>query len=429
MAKNTESAVPNAAKFMREVIRGSTYTFATAIADLVDNSIGAGASEISIWVDYATLEVAILDNGDGMSDDTHRESMKIAAETRTYKKDDLGKYGTGMKAASLSQAARIVVATRQRGKSSVTVRCLDLEHIEETNDWDQLTLLLKTSDLPARVVKHLKASHGTAVLWQNLDRLGDDTLGDSEKKALELKDQTKLAEEHLSMVFHRFVSGETRSGKQTKIFINGHLIEAWDPFVRSEKTIKVAEIDVPVKGSVVSLTGYVLPTEKEFSSKAAFTAAAGAKRWNDSQGFYVYRNDRLIRSGGWLRMRANEEHVKFARLAIDFDSALDDVFQVNVAKSHIVLPQNIKIRFESTVKLVTSQAQKRYREKHVAVKVTHLPGKSDSSDRGISRRMTATALAGLLEKVAATSSLEDELNILKTCLRKENPDVAKEIGW
>lgn len=429
MGKKTESAIPNAAKFMREVIRGSTYTFATAIADLVDNSIGAGADEVSIWVDYSNLEVILLDNGVGMSDETHKESMKIAAETREYKKDDLGKYGTGMKAASLSQASRVIVATKADAKANITVRCLDLEHIEETNNWDKLTLLLKPGDLPERAVKHLADKTGTAVIWQNLDRLGFEAGEDPEKKVIELKDQTKLAEDHLSMVFHRFIAGSTRSGQLTKITINGHPVKPWDPFVRSEKTVKVAELVVPLKGSQVTLTGYVLPTEKEFSSKAAFVAAAGAKRWNESQGFYVYRNDRLIRSGGWLRMRANEEHVKYARLSIDFDSDLDDIFQVNVAKSHIVLPQNIKIRFEPTVKAVTSQAQKRYREKLVPVRVAHLPGREISSDRGMSRRMTATALAGLLEKVAATASLNDELTVLKESLRRENPEVAKEIGW
>ena len=96
----TESALPNAAKFMREVLRGSTYTFASALADLVDNCIESGATRVDIWVDYANFEVMVMDNGSGMSDSVHRESMKIASETRDYSGEDLGKYGTGMKAAS-----------------------------------------------------------------------------------------------------------------------------------------------------------------------------------------------------------------------------------------------------------------------------------------------------------------------------------------
>lgn len=425
----TEAAVPNAARFMRDVLRGSDYSFSTAIADIVDNSITASAKNIHIWIDYLAYEVLILDDGHGMSDAVHRESMKIAAEAREYSKDDLGKYGTGMKAASLSQATRVVVATRSKGGSNVTVRCLDMDHINRTNDWEKLTLVLEKSDLPDRALKHLERGSGTAIVWQNLDRIFADEGLTRSLATQELKNQTSATERHLAMVFHRFLMGETASKTNVAIYINGNKIDPWDPFARSEHTVEVARESIQINNSKVLLTGYVLPTEKEFSSRAAFQAAAGPKRWNESQGFYVYRNDRLIRWGGWLRMRANEEHNKFARIALDFSSDLDKIFQVNVAKSSVTLPEGVKARLKPTVEEVCSRSNKRYRAKLVPKTVSRLPGPSVDPNTGITRRLTGQALASLLEKVAEEASLSAEFEKLKKALRKENERISNELGW
>lgn len=425
----TESAVPNTARFMREVLRGSEYTFSTAIADIVDNSITAGAKNIQVWIDYLAYEVLILDDGSGMSNDVHRESMKIAAETREYTKEDLGKYGTGMKAASLSQAARLVVATRPKGRKEISVRCLDMDHINKTNDWGKLTLLLEKEDLPKRAKEHLESGNGTAVVWQKIDRIFADEGLTPTMATQELKNQTLASERHLAMVFHRFLAGETTDMRKVSLFINGNAIQPWDPFARTETTIEVASESLKINKSAVRLTGYVLPTEKEFSSKAAFVSAAGPKRWNESQGFYVYRNDRLIRWGGWLRMRANDEHNKFARIALDFNSDLDKVFQVNVAKSSVTLPEGVKALFKTTVEEVCSRANKRYRAKLIPKSVSKLPSPISDPNTGITRRLTGQALASLLAKVAADAQLNDELEKLKTALRQENERITNEIGW
>jgi hypothetical protein len=431
MAKSikTESGLPNAAKFMREVLRGSTYSFPTAIADLVDNSIQALASEIEILVDFEKLEVILLDNGSGMSDSIHSEAMKIASETREYSEADLGKYGTGMKAASLSQAARLIVATREKGSSLISVRCLDMEHINRTNDWSKLTLVLEVDDLPDPAKQFLGQNHGTAVVWQHLDRAFAHETQSVNAVIQELKDQTQLTERHLAMVFHRFLSGEVIGRKKITLRINGNKIEPWDPFVRSEKetTKKIVETKIKVNSSTVVLTGYVLPTEKEFSSRQAFQDAAGPRRWNEGQGFYVYRNNRLIRWGGWLKTRASDEHTKFARISLDFTSELDPIFQVNVAKSSLVLPNAVKAMFADTVAAVTSAAQKRYRLK--IVPTTPLPRKGHPSPPAVTRKLTATALVNFIQVLCVEEDLQDELNLIKEAMKRENPNIASEIGW
>ena len=426
--KKTEDALPNAAKFMREVLRGSDYSFESAIADVVDNSIEASAKNVSIWVDYENLELLVIDDGKGMSDSVHKESMKIASETRSYSTSDLGKYGTGMKAASLSQARRLTVGTRAQGVSKVSVRCLDMDHIEETNDWAKLTLIQGVDSLPERARDFFKSSDGTVVVWQLLDRVFADGRMDNAAASQELKGQTRVAENHLAMVFHRFLAGKTKSKKKVSISINGNKIKAWDPFVLDEKTVKFSEVPVSVNGSTVLFTGYVLPSEKEFSSKQAFAAASGPKKWNDSQGFYVYRNDRLIRWGGWLKTRASDEHTKLARIALDFTSELDAVFQVNVAKSGVTLPLAVKTMFAEQIKDLAAAAQKRYRSKVVPQGTTGLPGKK-AVVATVERQVSATALATLLDGVAKQEGMTAELNKLKMALRKEEPSISKKVGW
>ena len=426
--KETEDATPNAAKFMREVLRGSDYSFEGAIADIIDNSIEAAAKNVSIWVDFENLELLVLDDGKGMSDAVHKEAMKIASETRDYSEEDLGKYGTGMKAASLSQARRLTVATRAESSSKVSVRCLDMDHIEATNDWAKLTLIQDFDSLPARAREFLKGSHGTVVVWQLLDRVFADGRMDNLAAAQELKDQTRIAENHLAMVFHRFLVGKTKSKRKISISINGNMIKAWDPFVLQEKTVKFSEVPVQVNGSTVLFTGYVLPSEKEFSSKPAFMDASGPKKWNGSQGFYVYRNDRLIRWGGWLKTRASDEHTKLARIALDFTKELDAVFQVNVAKSGVTLPLAVKTMFAEQIKDLASAAQKRYRSKIVPTGTTALPGRNRAVAT-VERQVSAVALAALLQGVAEQKGMTEQLRQLKAALKEEQPGVSKQIGW
>src|SRR6201999_1954791 len=140
--------------------------------------------------------------------------------------------------------------------------------------------------------------------------------------------------------FHRFLSGEARGRRKLQILVNGHEIPAWDPFARSEPaTRKLKTACLPVKhgemrGELI-LEPFILPHQSEFSTADNFRRASGPANWNQQQGFYVYRSDRLIQSGGWCRIRTLDEHTKLARVALHFSSALDEAFRVNVAKMRV----------------------------------------------------------------------------------------------
>lgn len=430
MGKKTEAALPNPAKFVDIIIgKGSSYTFATALADLVDNSIEFGATEISIEIDFSDKNVTVLDNGKGMSRETLTEAMKFAAETRQYSATDLGKFGTGMKAASLSQADKMTVASKFIGTEELNIRCLDREHIRETNDWNQLSLIFDREDLPATVQSFFETQHGTAVVWERLTSIDSARGVGSARADDELLKAIKSAELHLSMVFHRFLSGEAKGQRQVRMTINGRDIEAYDPYAREEKTWIEEPVEIKINEFPLKIQGFVLPPEKEWSSAQAHKEHGRPKGWNDSQGFYLYRNDRLIQWGTWLRTRKAEPHMSLARISVDFESQLDEVLSVTVDKSKVTLPEIVKERLDPPVLKIVKKAKDRYRSKNAGLTSTVLPGRNSQKPTALQRKLTASALAELMEIVAAKHSISDSLEQIKKIVRQEYPSEAKELGW
>lgn len=427
-----ESAIPNARKFMQQVIRGSKYTFSTALADIIDNSIEANANNVWINVDLERLDVSICDDGKGMSESSHAESMKIAAETRDYDDDDLGKYGTGMKAASLSQARKLTVATRTATSKLISVRRIDMDHIEKTNDWSRLTLVMDETVLPAEVLSILERHSGTAVIWQDLDRIFVKNTLKATAAREELRKQLSLAEEHLAMTFHRFLDGKVNGRPVFNIFINGVRVEGWDPFLIKQglKTRSEPAAEYKISNSKITMAGYILPGQKEFPSDQAFKKAGGPGKWVNSQGFWVYRNNRLIRGGGWLKMRSPDPHMSLARIAVDFPSALDTVFSVDVSKSYIELPLAVKKEFDAYVTEIIKIAKKRYGSQS-SLALANPAGlvKPDAPKRHVQRKLSAKSLADLLLQVSKATGLQEEMKKLKLALQEQSREIADEIGW
>ena len=291
-----------------------------------------------------------------------REAMRYGAE-REYDQEDLGKFGLGLKTASLSQCQRLSVASRtNHDRANIAAYCWDLEHIEKTNRWEILSLE-RTGFGPA-IHNPLKESTGTVVLWQKLDRILGFKHPYGEFARKKLLNMCRDAEEHLAMVFHRFLSGEV-SKRKLKILLNGNEIKPWDPFSRDEPKVKVLtpvvlKLEHEGISGAIKLEPFVLPNQKNFSSAEAFKKASGPGKWNRQQGFYIYRAGRMIQSGGWSRLRTSDEHTKLARVALSFLPALDDAFKINVAKMQVQLPTNIREQIEQAIEPVMKIARKTY---------------------------------------------------------------------
>jgi Histidine kinase-, DNA gyrase B-, and HSP90-like ATPase len=337
--------IPSAKRLIQS-LRAMGYDFSQAVADVVDNSIEAKASLVAIDVEFDGDDswVRIADNGTGMKPDELREAMRYGA-MREYDADDLGKFGLGLKTASMSQCQCLSVASRWNPeRADVSAYSWDLEHIERTNRWEILPL--ERNGLEPSIRQPLKDTTGTVVLWQRLDRILGYKHPYGEFSRKRLSQTCRDIELHLGMVFHRFLGGEIRR-KRFKLLLNGNEIKPWDPFCRAEdKTKELQAIQIPVNHDGVSgevrIEPFILPHQDDFSSSDAFRLASGPANWNQQQGFYIYRAGRMIQSGGWSNLRAPDEHTKLARIAVSFSPELDEAFKINVAKMRVQLPTAIR---------------------------------------------------------------------------------------
>jgi len=370
MASIGVESIPGARRLIKS-LRDMGYEFEAAVADLIDNSIAARASTIRInphW-DGANSFVSIADNGLGMSAQELREALRFGSE-RDYDDDDLGKFGLGLKTASLSQCKRLVVASRQNeSRADINAYCWDMSHIEATNKWEILPV--RTADLPEVARLHLKETTGTVVIWQELDRILGYNNPNGEPARRRLIEMCGKLEEHVAMVFHRFLENKVR-GKRLAIYFNEHKVMPWDPFVANEPKRKSLEpLSLRVEGhggrSDIVFEPHVLPAQSMFSSPEAHKRASGPSQWNRQQGFYIYRADRLIQSGGWCSIRTLDEHLKLARIAVFFQPKLDEEFKINVPKMKVAFPAEIRSDLEKAVKIWTKVADETYRNANKTV--------------------------------------------------------------
>jgi anti-sigma regulatory factor (Ser/Thr protein kinase) len=365
MGKKKHELIPSARRLITS-LRDMGYDFAAAVADVVDNSIEANATKVDIAVHFEGDDswVRITDNGTGMKPAQIREALRYGAEREYDAKEALGKFGLGLKTASMSQCQRLTVASRSSvERAEVFAYSWNLDHVMATNKWEILEV--DRDENPDLLHGPLLEHTGTTVLWQRLDRiLGyKHPYGEMAKKRL--SGMCRELEEHLAMVFHRYISGEA-GRRKVRLTVNGNPVRAWDPFVRQETGTRQLEsvtlhYDHDGVGGDILIEPYVLPHQDDFSTPQAHAAAAGPLRWNRQQGFYIYRANRMIQSGGWSNLRTMDEHTKLARVAVSFDPRLDEAFRINVAKMRVQLPQQLREQFEKAIGPVIKIAQTAYR--------------------------------------------------------------------
>jgi len=362
--QRTIQVVPNAARTTSS-LRNLGYDLTQAVADVVDNSVSAGATTVGIDFSFRGPQswVRIVDNGSGMDASAVTEAFRYGSG-RGYAPADLGRFGFGLKTASTSQCRRLTVASRPTGSdfSATQARQLDLDHVEQVDRWEVFEVepgSVKAASDP------LRQQSGTVVLWESLDRILTyrDPWGQWAHERL-LK-SAEVVDQHLGMVFHRFLAGEV-PGHQLAITVNGASVESWDPFCRTEPgTEPLGERSLEVLGTdgmgIVRVRPYVLPDRATFTTERAWGIAGGPARWNQQQGLYVYRAHRMIQSGGWCRIRARDEHTKLARAALEFFPDMDSAFGLNIAKGTVIIPAGLRSELEQVVSQLTAAAETRYR--------------------------------------------------------------------
>ena len=353
---------PNPSRVM-EGLRDTGYDFNTAIADIIDNSIAASAKRVSIQIGFDcdhNLFVYIADDGIGMNFDELKNAMTYGSAER----DDaasLGKFGLGLKTASTAFCRCLSVVSR--GKDNIIRKVQwDLDYISEINQWK-----LRCPDVDFDEQDFLDATcsghTGTLVEWQKIDKLFG--RGDSKNVNKSLKKVIDSLKFHISLVYQRFLDNEDTRAPNVTIDLNGESICAWNPFFPKETNTTVL-YDRPIrieddKGNCADLIvrAFLLPRAEDFSS---MDVAKSARISNDMQGFYTYRENRLIHYGDWMGMYQNEPHGSLLRVEISFDNRLDSAFHVDIKKSRILLDEAIFIYIKDQIlPPLRREADSRYR--------------------------------------------------------------------
>ena len=349
-----EKILPPHAASLSQSMRDLGYSLETAIADLIDNSITARAENINILFDISTEEdscLVITDDGCGMDEEELLEAMRPGSKDPRESRDidDLGRFGLGLKTASFSQCRSLTVVSRKNNITSVAE--WDLDTLTERNAWIvNLPSLDEIPDLP--FIDQL-GSTGTYILWRKLDRLlekGSD--GKERKTAYDKLDQV---ERHLSLVFHRYLSGDYRRRK-IEVYINGHQIESFDPFCLSYKaTQPLHEEIVRMFGYEIKIQPYILPHHSKLSKKE-YDFYKNRSDFVSNQGAYVYRNGRLMAWGDWFRLIPRGEATKLARVRIDFPNTLDEYWTIDIKKSKATPPYKVKETLRKIINEISEQS-------------------------------------------------------------------------
>lgn len=349
-------SAPPRASAMTESLRGLGYSTPSALADIIDNSISAGASRIDIrfeWNDGAPY-IHALDNGRGMNDAELENAMQLGAKNPLDERsaDDLGRFGLGLKTASFSQGRRLTVASRSSGSKPACLRWdLDLLsrpgddgwHIYEGPDPASIDLLAPLSSM----------DHGTLVLWENLDRIIG--RGFNVQNYLDLQDEV---ERHLAMTFHRLIDDGL------EIRLNDVAIAGWDPFMigHPAKAWDSGEIRLGDRGEV-RVQCHVLP-HKDMLKPKEIDLAGGPGGWTMQQGFYIYRNRRLLVAGGWMgleqsgRALTRDESHRLARIRLDIPNWADAEWKIDIRKSSARAP----VRFRKQLLALAQETRDKARK-------------------------------------------------------------------
>lgn len=344
MIEKTRTVPPRAGAMM-EALRGLGYSTAAALADIVDNSVSAGAREVRIdfaW-DANKSRITVLDDGRGMNDAELESAMRLGDRSPLDVRDpsDLGRFGMGLKTASFSQCRRLTVASVSEGISTCCLRW-DLDALALRPDEGWLLFEGAAEGSEGFLTPLSENKTGTLVLWETLDRIVTDgyTVDD-------FSDMIDNVEKRLAMIFHRLLEGDL---PRLHLLLNGRSVAPWDPFMsgHAAKPWNSPVEKITTGSGVVEVECHVLP-HRDRLNPAEHELAGGPDGWTTQQGFYVYRNERLLLAGGWLGLGQGktwnrEESHRLARIRLDIPNTADADWKIDIRKSTARPPVSIRPR-------------------------------------------------------------------------------------
>jgi len=344
---NAEIISPNVQNFV-DSLRDIGYSFEVAVADLIDNSITAGADNVKIYsVAKPNMIFAILDNGKGMTEGELIEAMRLASKNPKDKrqKSDLGRFGLGLKTASFSQCKKLTVVSKKAGV--ISARQWDLDYVYKKNEWYLITPE-KIETMPLfNEISSIK--NGTLICWQELDRCN---------KA-NFTNYIDRLNKHLSLVFHRFLEG-IENQKALKIFLNDNPIKPFNPFNANHPATQQTAVEkIKLYGSTITIQPYILPHHSKLSQQE-YELYATEDGYIKSQGFYLYRANRILIYGTWWGLHKSLDAHKLVRIKIDIPNSMDVEWGIDIKKSTARPSEEIRNDLKRIINQITEKGARPY---------------------------------------------------------------------
>lgn len=385
--KKVEIANPNP-EFLIKSIAEQGYSLETALADLMDNSITANATRIEVLtkIDEEPFTLYLSDNGDGMSKDSLKRNMQFPSKSPEDSREsyDLGRFGLGLKTASFSQTRAFTVLSREKGTKIFSGLTWDVKHLKNSGNWE---IIINSDEEINKILEqyntisntHLNSSDdfipNTIVVWKGLYKF--ENFLDTKNKQDALKEEiTNTTSEYLSIVFHKFMERQTN---RVDIRINNTLVKPFNPFPTENFNLRALEpLQKEFGKDIVKIQGFVLPNSSIKETKENSNPwTPHNKSLMDMEGLYIYRADRLILFGGWNGLIKKMPRLQLGRLKIDIGNKVDHLFHLNVAKSQINIPHDLKSSFLRAIVDLKTEAQKEYHN-HILVGIPPRPREINS---------------------------------------------------
>lgn len=368
-----EDVTPNP-EYLIKSISEQGYSFEAALADLIDNSISADATQVEILIDTETqpFKLFLADNGTGMDEEQLKNCMKFPSQSPDDSRvdSDLGRFGLGMKTASFSQTRKFTTLSRVRGTENYCARTWDLELLRN-NGWN---LLINSSENIKKTIEQYQQlsstrfnsfeefSASTIILWEGLYKF--EQYLEEKNREDALYKEIEIIAEHLSLVFHRFME---KNSQKLEIRINNQRLDPFNPFPTKEKDFRSLEFRKRNFGNdSIKIEGFVLPSRCIKESKEGLSIWTTKKRsLMDMEGIYIYRANRLILFGGWNGLIKKAPRLQLARLQVEIGNNADHLLHLNVAKSQVIIPHELKNAFQGYIEDLKSEAEKEFFNKGI----------------------------------------------------------------
>lgn len=373
--------LPPYAPTLIESTRAIGYSLEAAVADIIDNSIAAGANKVEIYffpIDGAYI--GILDNGKGMNEEELDLAMQYGSRNPSEARDskDLGRFGLGLKTASLSQCRCLTVATKQGDQ--LRARMWDIDHVAEVGEWSLLILDEEEISQVPQIECLMESDTGTLVVWQQLDRL---KAGETNFE-LALGRKIDSVREHLALVYHRYLSGESGITK-LKLSINGAAVTPIDPFLKGKSIQPMDDEVLVIRDQNIVVRPYILPHLSRMTAEEV--KQLGSKDGlRKQQGFYVYRNKRLLVWGTWFRMMRQGDLSKLARIQVDIPNTLDELWTLDIKKSSALPPAEVRKNLEVIIDRIAERSKRTWTfrgKKEISDKTIHVWNRMKNVQGGV----------------------------------------------